>query len=38
MQFPKNFLKRAFEKVRAYGGVCIADEVRLEALGTDESK
>lgn len=28
VQFPKNFLKRAFEKVRALGGVCISDEVQ----------
>lgn len=26
--FPKNYLKYAFEKVRAAGGVCIADEVQ----------
>ncbi|XP_060566435.1 alanine--glyoxylate aminotransferase 2, mitochondrial-like [Ruditapes philippinarum] len=28
VQFPKNFLKRAFEKVRALGGICISDEVQ----------
>ncbi|XP_052232452.1 alanine--glyoxylate aminotransferase 2, mitochondrial-like [Dreissena polymorpha] len=28
VQFPKNYLKRAFEKVRAVGGVCISDEVQ----------
>ncbi|XP_062602333.1 alanine--glyoxylate aminotransferase 2, mitochondrial-like [Saccostrea cucullata] len=27
-QFPKNFLKRAFEMVRAKGGICISDEVQ----------
>ena len=28
MQYPRNFLKRAFDSVRKRGGVCIADEVR----------
>ena len=27
MQYPKNYLQRAYEKVREKGGVCIADEV-----------
>jgi len=29
VQFPKNFVKKAFEKVREWGGVCISDEVGL---------
>jgi len=29
IQFPKNFLKRAFDLVRANGGICISDEVIL---------
>ena len=28
VQFPKNFLKPAYELVKSYGGVCIADEVQ----------
>ncbi|KAL4235440.1 alanine--glyoxylate aminotransferase 2 [Mactra antiquata] len=28
VQFPKNYLKRAFEKVKSLGGVCISDEVQ----------
>jgi len=28
VQFPKNFLKRAFEAVRRRGGLCISDEVQ----------
>lgn len=28
IQFPKNFLKRAFDLVRANGGICISDEVQ----------
>jgi 4-aminobutyrate aminotransferase-like enzyme len=27
VQFPKEFLKKAYELVRKNGGVCIADEV-----------
>ena len=27
VQFPKNFLKKAFEMVNSNGGVCISDEV-----------
>ena len=27
VQYPKNYLKRAFDKVRGKGGLCIADEV-----------
>ena len=27
VQLPKNFLKPAYELVKSYGGVCIADEV-----------
>ena len=27
VQFPLGYLKKAFERVRAYGGVCVADEV-----------
>ena len=27
VQFPKNFLKKAFEMVKSNGGVCISDEV-----------
>jgi alanine-glyoxylate transaminase/(R)-3-amino-2-methylpropionate-pyruvate transaminase len=27
VQFPKGFLKKAYELVRMNGGVCIADEV-----------
>jgi len=29
VQFPKNFLSQAFEKVREHGGLCISDEVGL---------
>ncbi len=29
VQYPKNFLKRAYDLVREKGGICIADEVRL---------
>ena len=28
MQFPKGFLKEAFDAVKAKGGVCISDEVQ----------
>ncbi|WAR13621.1 AGT2-like protein [Mya arenaria] len=28
VQYPKNFLKRAFAKVRESGGICISDEVQ----------
>lgn len=28
VQFPKGYLKRAFDRVRELGGVCISDEVR----------
>ena len=28
VQYPRNFLKKAFEMVRAKGGVCISDEVQ----------
>lgn len=28
IQFPRNYVKRAFEMVRARGGVCISDEVQ----------
>lgn len=28
VQFPKGFLKGAFDAVRAAGGVCISDEVQ----------
>lgn len=28
VQFPKNFLNRAFELVRASGGICVSDEVQ----------
>lgn len=28
IQFPKKFLKKAFEVVRAHGGLCISDEVQ----------
>ena len=28
MQFPKTYIKRAYEAVRAKGGVCVADEVQ----------
>ncbi|XP_033754471.1 alanine--glyoxylate aminotransferase 2, mitochondrial-like [Pecten maximus] len=28
VQFPKNFLKRAFDRVREHGGLCISDEVQ----------
>lgn len=27
MQFPKGYLKSAFELIRNHGGVCISDEV-----------
>lgn len=28
VQYPKNFLKKAFELVRSHGGICISDEVQ----------
>ena len=28
MQLPDGYLKQAYEKIRARGGVCIADEVQ----------
>ena len=28
MQLPDGYLAKAYEKVRAHGGVCIADEVQ----------
>ncbi|KAG0730050.1 Alanine--glyoxylate aminotransferase 2, mitochondrial [Chionoecetes opilio] len=28
VQFPLGYLKKAFEKVRSYGGLCVADEVQ----------
>ena len=28
VQFPKNYLKMAFERTRELGGVCISDEVK----------
>lgn len=36
VQFPKNFLKKAFETVKSHGGVCISDEVQtgFGRLGT----
>lgn len=27
MQYPKDFIKNAYEMIRAKGGVCVADEV-----------
>lgn len=30
VQYPKGYLKRAFERTRELGGVCISDEVNLE--------
>lgn len=36
VQFPKGYMKRAFEMVREKGGVCIADEVRMPCLHTVE--
>lgn len=32
VQFPKDFLKRAYEIIRQHGGICIADEVRNNNL------
>ena len=32
VQFPKNFLKKAFETVKSHGGVCISDEVSAITL------
>lgn len=32
MQLPRNFLKGAFEQVRARGGLCVADEVRFTRI------
>ena len=32
VQYPKGFLKSAFELIRSYGGVCISDEVRFMAV------
>lgn len=29
VQFPKGFLQKAYDLVKANGGVCIADEVRV---------
>lgn len=29
VQYPKGFMKKAYELVRSNGGVCIADEVRV---------
>ena len=29
VQFPKNFVKRAYDAVKSRGGLCIADEVRI---------
>ena len=29
IQFPKDYLRRAYEVVRESGGLCVADEVRL---------
>ncbi|KAJ8303415.1 hypothetical protein KUTeg_019811 [Tegillarca granosa] len=36
VQYPKNYIKSAFEKIRARGGVCISDEVQtgFARLGT----
>lgn len=33
VQYPKGFLKEAFELVRERGGVCIADEVSGHGIG-----
>ena len=33
VQYPKGFLKEAFELVRERGGVCIADEVSGHQIG-----
>lgn len=33
VQYPKGFLKEAFKLVRERGGVCIADEVSVNARG-----
>jgi len=29
VQYPKDFMKNAYEMIRAKGGVCVADEVKL---------
>ena len=29
MQYPKGFLKSAFNLIRSYGGLCISDEVQF---------
>ena len=29
IQFPKDYLKRAYEVVKESGGLCVADEVRV---------
>ncbi|XP_032134874.1 alanine--glyoxylate aminotransferase 2, mitochondrial isoform X7 [Sapajus apella] len=36
VQYPKGFLKEAFELVRARGGVCIADETSRQPLPREE--
>lgn len=37
VQFPRNYLKRVYEMVRARGGVCIADEVQTGFGRTGEA-
>ena len=37
IQFPKNFLKRAFHTVQEKGGVCISDEVQTGFGRTGET-
>lgn len=32
VQFPKWYMKRAYELVRINGGVCIADEVSIDRI------
>jgi len=29
VQYPRDFIKNAFEMIRAKGGVCVADEVTI---------
>lgn len=32
VQFPDGYLKKAYELVRASGGLCVADEVSMDVL------
>ena len=34
MQYPRDFIKNAYEMIQAKGGVCVADEVNVLSLSS----